>query len=206
MAKSASSSRHQRIVAATFDVLKERGYAGASTLEIARRARVSKRELYAAFGSKTGILEALVSQTATRMQVPLKAGHDIAGLEALRAALTGYGIAALTELTSPHVVAIHRLATAEAGRSSELGRILDRSGREPNRRALVALLARARATGLLGGEPEAMAGQFFALLIGDQLIRLLLGVARAPRAGEIKVRAVAAADAVIRLHATDLGP
>src|SRR5579872_5966383 len=48
------------ILGAAFSVLMERGYAGASTLEIARRARVSKRELYAAFGSKEGILAALM--------------------------------------------------------------------------------------------------------------------------------------------------
>ncbi|MBV8653445.1 MAG: helix-turn-helix transcriptional regulator, partial [Alphaproteobacteria bacterium] len=49
----------------------ERGYAGASTLEIATRAKVSKRELYALFGNKQGILTALISSRATRMRQPL---------------------------------------------------------------------------------------------------------------------------------------
>ena len=38
---------------AAFAALMEKGYARTSTLEIATRARVSKRELYAEFGSKS---------------------------------------------------------------------------------------------------------------------------------------------------------
>ena len=193
----------QRIVEATFAVLMERGYAGASTLEIARRARASKRELYAQFGNKAGILEALVSDTARRMQGPLQSPKAVSDRASLRAALVDYGVTALTELTSPHVVAIHRLAAAEAGRSSgELGKILDKAGREPNRRALVSLLARARDGGLVTCDPVTMAGQFFNLLTGDILQRLMLGVIRAPRPKEIKSRAEAAADIVIRLNST----
>src|SRR5260221_12964717 len=62
------SERRQCIVAAAYAVLMEKGFAGASTLEIARRARVSKRELYAEFGSKAGILEALIAATSAKMQ------------------------------------------------------------------------------------------------------------------------------------------
>ena len=63
--------RRRAILAAAFDVLMQRGYAGANTLEIATRAKVSKRELYAEFGNKAGILEALIATTSARMQAPL---------------------------------------------------------------------------------------------------------------------------------------
>src|SRR5215468_9606024 len=53
--------RRRALLEAAYSVLMERGYAGASTLEIARRARVSKRELYAEFGSKSGMLQALIA-------------------------------------------------------------------------------------------------------------------------------------------------
>ena len=124
------------MLGAAFDVLMEQGYAGASTLEIATRAKVSKRELYAEFGNKAGILEALIATTAARMQVPL-ALPEATDRTALAAILAQYGATALTELTHPAVLAINRLAVAEAGGKSELGRILDRSGREPNRLALL---------------------------------------------------------------------
>ena len=201
VALDALSARQRAIVHAAFAVLMERGYAGASTLEIATRARVSKRELYAEFGSKSGILQALIAATASHMQIPLTAA-ELGDRHGLAAALTRYGIAALGALTSPAVVAMNRLAVAEAGRSSELGRILEASGREPNRKALIGLLAEAQAKGLLGdGDPDTMGGQFFSLLLGDLMLRLLLGVVRPPGPKEIERRAEAATSALLALHA-----
>ena len=197
--------RRRCILEAAYSVLVERGYAGASTLEIATRARVSKRELYAEFGSKSGILRALIAATAARMQLPL-ATAEIHDRDDLDAALVRYGTTALGELTSPPVLAINRLAVAEAGRSSEMGGLLDENGREPNRKALVDLMAKAQAAGVLGsGEPGAMAGQFFSLLMGDLMLRLLLGVAPRPGAKAIARRAEAATAAVLALYARQRG-
>jgi AcrR family transcriptional regulator len=193
--------RRRAILEAAYQVLVERGYAGASTLEIATRARVSKRELYAEFGSKSGILRALIAATAARMQLPL-ATAEIQDRDGLAAALVRYGTAALSELTSPHVVAINRLAVAEAGRSSEMGAILEDTGREPNRKALIDLLARAQAAGVLGsGEPGAIAGEYFSLLMGDLMYRLLLGAVPRPGPKEIGKRARAATQLILALHA-----
>ena len=134
------------------------------------------RSLYAEFGSKSGMLQALITATATRMRLPLADG-DVGDRKALQILLQRYGSTALTELTRKPVLAINRLAIAEAGRSPELGRILEQHGREPNRRALVEVMAKAKAAGVLGGaEPEVMAWQFFSLLMGDLMNRLLLGV------------------------------
>jgi AcrR family transcriptional regulator len=192
--------RRRCILEAAYQVLMERGYAGASTLEIATRARVSKRELYAEFGNKSGILQALIAVTAARMQLPLTTA-EIRDRDDLAAALLRYGTTALSELTTPPVLAINRLAIAEAGRSSDMGRILEDAGREPNRTALIDLMARAQAAGVLGaGEPEAMAGQFFSLLLGDLMTRLLLGVTDRPGPKEISRRAQAATQAVLALH------
>ena len=159
--------RRRAILGAAFEVLMEQGYAGASTLDIATRAKVSKRELYAEFGNKAGILEALIASTAARMQAPLALpdATDRAGLAAI---LTQYGTTALTELTHPAVLAINRLAVAEAGGKSELGRILDRAGREPNRLA-PGRLARPRPVGRAAGQrrSEHHHRQFFSLLFGD---------------------------------------
>ena len=193
--------RRRSILEAAYHVLVERGYAGASTLEIATRARVSKRELYAEFGSKSGILRALIAATAARMQLPL-ATAEILDRDDLAAALESYGTTALGELTSPHVVAINRLAVAEAGRSSEMGDILEDTGREPNRKALIDLLAKAQAAGVLGpGEPAAIAGEYFSLLMGDLMYRLLLGVVPRPEPKEISKRARAATQLILALHA-----
>ena len=192
--------RRRAILAAAFEVLMEKGYAGASTLDIATRAKVSKRELYAEFGSKRGILEAMISVTAQRMKVSLEV-DEIADRKSFVQALTRYGATTLAELTHPAVTAINRLAVAEADRASELGRILDRHGREPHRDALAALFAMAQSAGILKpGDPYRMGGQFFSLLVSDLLFRLLLGVAQPPDAADIKRRAVAATEAVLILN------
>ena len=48
----------------------ENGFAETSTLEIATRARVSKRELYALVGSKQEMLAACIAERAKRLQMP----------------------------------------------------------------------------------------------------------------------------------------
>jgi AcrR family transcriptional regulator len=192
--------RRRAMLVAAFKVLMERGYAKASTLDIATRAKVSKRELYAEFGSKHGILEALIASTADRMAMPLMP-PEIGDRHAFTAALTAYGTAAITALTSPVVLATNRLAIAEAPAVGELGRLLDESGRQPNRRALIAIMSRAQAAGFLGpGDPDRIGAEFFALLLGDMLLWLLMGVAEAPDAEEIRQRAERAAAAVLRLY------
>ena len=48
----------ERIMSAAMEAFMELGFARTSTLEIATRAQVSKRELYTLFGSKQAILAA----------------------------------------------------------------------------------------------------------------------------------------------------
>ena len=62
----------RRILRAAFEEFMQRGYAGTSTLDIASRAKVSKRDLYAEFGSKHAMLEACIAERAERMRQPLQ--------------------------------------------------------------------------------------------------------------------------------------
>jgi AcrR family transcriptional regulator len=201
MTSDSESDRRQNIIKAAFSALMEKGYAGTSTLEIARRARVSKRELYAEFGSKIGILEALVAATTSKMRAPLDVA-EVLDRPGFVAVLTAYGAAALAELTGPYVIVVNRLAVAEAERSAELGRMLDERGRQAGRDALVAFFARARETAVLTrGDPGDIASEFFSLLLGDLMMRLMLGVARQPTRTEIERRADRAKDAILQLYA-----
>jgi len=190
----------ERVMSAAFSAFMERGYEGASTLEIATRAKVSKRELYALFESKQAMLAACVSERAKRMRLPLELppAHDIA---TFAATLSAFGTAVLREVTLPRVLALHRLALAEADRCPEVAQILDRFGREPNRRALADLLTHGQALHLLGaGDASAMAGEFLALLWGDLLVRLLLRVTDPPAPADLERRARAATQALLKLH------
>ena len=60
----------ERILEAAFAAFTKSGYATTSTLEIATRAHVSKRELYALVGNKQEMLIACISERAKRFDVP----------------------------------------------------------------------------------------------------------------------------------------
>src|ERR1700676_5763804 len=76
--EAADETPRQRILDAAFSAFMERGFAATSTLEIATRARVSKRELYALVGSKQEMLAACIAERAKRLQLPadLPGPHD----------------------------------------------------------------------------------------------------------------------------------
>jgi AcrR family transcriptional regulator len=59
------SSIRDRILSAAFQSLKDNGFSGTSTLEIATKAHVSKRELYTLFSSKDEILLACIAERAS---------------------------------------------------------------------------------------------------------------------------------------------
>src|SRR4051794_32332595 len=80
----------ERILNAAFTTFVERGYTGTSTLEIATRAKVSKRELYAEFGSKQAVLKAGIEMTAQRMRQPLEL-PSVGDQRALKAVLIRFG-------------------------------------------------------------------------------------------------------------------
>ena len=189
----------ERILSAAFAVFMESGYAMASMLEIATRARVSKRELYALVGNKQETLIACISERARRLEVP--ADLPVLGdRKVLAEVLTSFGARLVREISDPTVIAVFRLAIAEAVQAPEVARALNSTGRETARAALHKIMAQARKSGLLTGRPAELAGQFGGLLWRDLMVSLLLGVAERPSPGEIAQRARAAADAFLQLH------
>jgi AcrR family transcriptional regulator len=189
----------ERILAAAFSAFMEAGYAETSTLEIARRARVSKRELYAVVGNKQEMLAACIRERAKRLQVPadLPEPRD---RDTLERALVAFGTQLLRETTNGTVIAVFRLAIAEAVRAPEIARALDSFGHQTSRAALTAIMTQAQSHGLLGGRPPDMAEQFAGLLWGDLMISLLLCIVDTPSPRTITLRARSAASAFLQLH------
>jgi AcrR family transcriptional regulator len=194
--------RRGRILAAAFAIFMERGYSAASTREIAKRAKVSKRELYTLFGSKQGLIAELVTRRVQEMRRPLELtpAADLAGLEATLAA---FGAHFLRQIVLPGSIALSRLAVIEAERTPELARTLVASGRDTLLAALAAFLSDAQSRGLVAaGDPSALAGQFFALLMGDLPMRLLLRVVEPPAEEDIDRHARAVTATWATLHAS----
>src|ERR1700731_2522793 len=89
-----------RILDAAFAAFMKSGYAATSTLEIATRAHVSKRELYALVGNKQEVLIACISERAKRFDVP----SDLPVLrdrETLALVLASFGTKLAGEIRDP---------------------------------------------------------------------------------------------------------
>ncbi len=189
----------KRIVGAALSAFMEGGYAQTSTLEIATRARVSKRELYALFGNKEAMLVACITERAQRLKAPADL-PELRDREILAEVLTAFGTKLLTETTDPVVVAVFRLAISETVRAPKVAQALESIARKPTRDSLREIMANARSAGLFGGDPAAMTEQFLGLLGGDLMTGLLLQVANRPSAGEIARRAREATTGLLHIY------
>lgn len=198
-AEEGAPAMRERILNEAFAAFMERGFARASMLEIATRARVSKRDLYAQVGNKQQILVAGITERAARMRPPadMPAPRD---RQSLCEVLAIFGARVLREVTDATVVGVFRLAICEAERTPQVAQTLNALAREQNRAALRAILQAAASAGLLGGECDEMAEQFSALVWGNLLMNLLLGVCVRPSPEELHRRARTAATALLRLY------
>src|ERR1700752_3550487 len=161
---SAENPIQNSILGAEFKAFTEDGYAETSTLEIAKRAKISKRDLYANFSSKHAVLVACIKSRAERIRLPPDLPTPRTR-QLLASTLTSFASNLVREVCHPSVIATFRLAIAEATRSPEIAQTLDSAGREATRGALAELLARAQSNGLIGpGEPAEMATQYLGLV------------------------------------------
>jgi AcrR family transcriptional regulator len=192
----------KRILGAAFSAFMEGGYAQTSTLEIATRARVSKRELYSLFGNKEAMLVACITERAQRLKAPADL-PELRDRETLANVLIGFGTKLLTETTDPVVVAVFRLAISETVHAPRVAEVLESIARGPTRDSLREIMAKARSAGLCEGDPAVMTEQFLGLLWGDLMIGLLLQAADRPSNGEIARRAREATMGVLHLHPGD---
>jgi AcrR family transcriptional regulator len=193
-----------RILDAAFSAFTQNGYAASSTLEIATRARVSKRELYALVGNKQEMLVACITARARRLQLPadLPVPRD---RPTLAGVLGAVGTQLIREVTDSTVIAVFRLAIAEAIHAPQAAQALDSIGRESTRAALRQIMTGAQSAGLLEGKPGELAEQFASLLWGLLMIDLLLGVAARPTPRELETRAREATAVFLRIHTASAG-
>src|SRR5215813_1253823 len=115
MAKASMSKRRKegadetavldRILKAAFAAFMKSGYAAASMLEIATRARVSKRELYALVGNKQEMLIACISERAKRFDLPANL-PVLCDRETLAQVLVSFGTSFVREVSDPAVIAV----------------------------------------------------------------------------------------------------
>ena len=192
-------TRRAQILDVALNLLAQRGYRDTTMLEVARRSSASKETLYAWFGNKTGLFQAVIEHNAERF---LQALHGHLDRDAtVDAALTGFGRTMAAHLLSDNAVAIQRAAISEASSHPSLANSLSGLVGEPIHAAFVRYLVQCRARGLLHVEdPDEAADAFVGLLLGDALTQRLMGVLDAPCESGIEVRAARAVRQFLRLQ------
>ncbi len=195
----AENPLRRRILDAAFSAFTKDGYAATSTLAIATRAKVSKRDLYTVAGSKHELLIACITERAAALAaVPeLSLIRDRASLEH---ALIELGERVLSTVSHPKAIAMFRLAIAEAERTPEIAQAIESIAREASRASLRQILNEDVARSLLAGDVAEMAGAFMALLFGNLQLSWLLRVGDPPNPREIERRAKYATKALFKLY------
>jgi TetR/AcrR family transcriptional regulator, mexJK operon transcriptional repressor len=150
------------------------GY-GSSVDVIARRAGVAKQTVYHHFPSKDELFKEVARDLAKRVLVELEAEP-----RELRATLERFGAAYRKRVLGAQGIATFRTLVPEAPRFRALARSMyEASGGETVRR-LAAYLDKAMAAGQLRREePELAAELLLGMLVGQDRVKRLFGVARA---------------------------
>ncbi len=146
----------------------ERGYMGTSTDAIVERSGGSKETVYAHFGSKAGLFEAVVEQAAG---TPIAALRN-PSLDATQPEreLRRIGIDFLTALADAEAMALMRLIVAETERIPEIRSVFERSGPMQAEAAIASFLERCRAARSLSIlDTKAYAAVFAALVLAPLL-------------------------------------
>jgi TetR/AcrR family transcriptional repressor of mexJK operon len=181
MAEQASTARNDhraRILDAATGAFLENGYETTSTAEIARRAKVSKRELYTYFHDKRDILAAVITELQAEIQSQANASWSSDG--SVREVLTQAGMELLRFINSARFGKLFRIVAAESFRDLVSARKFYLLGPAMGRKNTAAFLKRHMAAGNLRvADPLQAADDFLDMLVSSRyLTAVVLGQMR----------------------------
>ena len=196
----AASAREEDILRAAFDAFSEKGFHGATMLDVATRARASKATLYACHKSKEALFEALMAWSTRQGTEALDA---IAADETLDPLTALHRLAAqlLALMLQPKKLALFRIAVAEGARLSAVGRTYSAFTRDHGMERVRIIVARLLKQGAIEIDERAEFGHsFIGLLQGELFTRALLGTIPAPGRDEIERHARRAVARLMRAY------
>ena len=200
MAMGNQEQRRSAILRAAAAVFAERGFHGARTIDVARRANISKRDLYAAFPSKEDLLAGLIAEGAKTMTAPLSLGRP-ASRAAFYATLEAFGLEFLQKQLSQPRLTMLRLMIARAAEKPDQAGDPDAAVRESVWMPLVAFFGAAAEAGLVRfASAQEAAGVFLCVLQWDLPMRALLDPAFRASSAEYTARVSHALKTVMALE------
>ena len=157
--------KREAILDAAQDLFAQRGVDGAPIEAIAAQSGVSKVTVYAHFGDKGKIFEALVQRETERLTREL--ARTTSDATTLEERLVNFGIALVQVMTEPCHLALDKALSLEAQRNPVLGRRFYEAGPGHVCAMLSDLIARATAAGECSTEdPDRAARDLMALWLG----------------------------------------
>ncbi|MDB5804587.1 MAG: TetR/AcrR family transcriptional regulator [Betaproteobacteria bacterium] len=170
------ADRRRKFIKAAERLFLERGFSGASVNEIVRIAGGSLATLYAEFGTKEALFEAVLSRRAAAI---FEEGlHQPAHIADVEAELRILGERMQARILSADGLAIYRLAVSEAPRFPELRKTVVESGLRGFLKHLAGYFAELGSTARIQIDNPAQAAEHFLTLIqGQQLFVACCGAA-----------------------------
>lgn len=168
-------ARRRAFMEAATAVFLEKGYAGATLDDLIARSGGSRQTLYALFGGKQGLFEALVEERSASIFVafPTDELNDRGPEEVL----PRLGARYLEIVTTPEALGMYRLVVAECAARKEVAELFWRFGPGNGRRLLARYFTGLIERGVLQlDDPEQAASHFMGMLQGTLHMEMLLGL------------------------------
>jgi AcrR family transcriptional regulator len=166
-------AHRERILNAATECFLEFGFERTSTAEIARRARVSKRELYACFKDKRDLLSTAILRLQNEMQNNLRelwSSKEVPEKVLPKAAQILHGF-----IVSEHFGKVLRIVAAESFHNPEIAGQFYGLGPNRGRRTTAKYLKYQMQQGRLKqGDPIRAADDFLDLVVGAQLMTAVM--------------------------------
>ncbi len=172
--KSPSTKRDQ-IIRAAAKLFLDRGYEAVSINDIIQVAGGSKETIYANFGNKKKLFEAVVQQMCAEVTIRIDARPD----GTMDQQLTRIAHSFLSKVVSPQILAFHRLMTSIGKTFPAAARLFYKTGPQRVHKLLIGWVSEQQKAGRIRDDIEAerLGILFHDMLVGDQLLARLTAAA-----------------------------
>jgi len=165
--------RRRAMIEAAESLFLEHGYDATSLAAVVKRSGGSLATLYELFGNKQGLLRAIIELRDEQDCCP-SYGQDCA-VTPPSELLRGYAHRLYAHVTSRRAIALKRMVITEALRDPEFARTLYEDIHLPSVRELAGILRQLDQDGKARvDDPMAAAGLFFAIVMSDAQLRMLV--------------------------------
>jgi TetR/AcrR family transcriptional repressor of mexJK operon len=179
------AARREAFLAAARQVFEKKGFAEATLDDVIALSGGSRQTLYALFGGKQGLFEAITSDTCDTIFQGLT--PEKLATRATDEVLKEVGTRYLAIVTSPPCLSLHRLVVAEMPRIPEVAQRFWKLGPGRSRAFLAEFFDRQIERGLLQMPNSRAAAEYFLeMLSGTVRLQCLIGLRQPPTPQEIE--------------------